>query len=235
MSPNEPGFYPCRFAGQELVGEVYEDGEGVLEVRFTNGHEGNLWDFCVNNEVEWGPKLALFAPTPHPEAIAGLPVGCPQSAWFSRVWGFCWNHDPDQNVEREVEIHPKGTRDRLSALPRPTAEGAEGVMALLKEARDALKGAQCGCTVMQRMSGHLVDCTLSDKADIIERLDAALAPKPAAKEGEGTPCRWMPTQKEPDANHPCGFCRKQEIDHYGPLKYCYPLPVLGDKGKAGAP
>ncbi len=72
---------------------------------------------CVKNDGPWIPVVDLEAffrerraPVDHE---AGLPEGCPETAHWSKQWGFCWNHEPSEE-ESPVEIHPVGTRAALA-------------------------------------------------------------------------------------------------------------------------
>ena len=47
----------------------------------------------------------------------GMPEGCPETAAFSEMWGFNWSNEPIEG-ETTIEIHPTGTRERLTELER---------------------------------------------------------------------------------------------------------------------
>lgn len=102
-----------------------------------------------------------------------LPDHCPTEAWYSRVWGFCWNHDPDEEIETEVEIHPIGSR----AL---TAELVKMVERLLTDADDCRKSQ---ISFSNRLISHGDLWASKERLRASETEAAALLAM--AREGEG--------------------------------------------------
>jgi len=85
-------------------------GDAFCWKRGGDGDNGESLQFELDIYFESLDRAIESAPV----QAGGLPEGCPSTAAFSETWGFNWSHEP-LDGETPVEIHPVGTRARLSA------------------------------------------------------------------------------------------------------------------------
>jgi hypothetical protein len=70
-------------------------------------------------------------------------------------WASGYNVGLDNGLQEAVEIYEQSAK----------------LEALNAELVEALKNAQCGCSLKERMSGHLIDCWRPDVNELISRAE----------------------------------------------------------------